>query len=387
MTFNRLLFSLIRSEILQQELSCGIVDDVDRETLKQLFITSKKYDITHIIASALLKSPLKDNPDVVNNFTKEIALAVYRCESMNSDYRCICEVLEQTKIPYIPLKGSVIRSFYPEEWMRTSCDIDILVKEEDLDRAVEEIGDKLGFSCKGQRDYHDISLFSKTGTHLELHFNIKENMPDIDKLLDKVWDYAEPQSQDSYHYEMTNEFLLFHNLAHMSYHVLNGGCGIRSFIDIFLLEKKLEYNDELLCSLCCECGISAFKEQIEKLVGVWFDNKEHDDVSLELEEYILSGGLYGNLNTASAIMHEKAGGKWKYIASRVFQPYSILQEKYPVLRKHKWLMPVCQVRRWVNILTTDRRKKIVRHINAGDSVSVQESARKIRLLTKLGLFK
>ena len=31
-----------------------------------------------------------------------------------------CAVLEEAKIPYIPLKGTVLRDYYPEAWMRTS---------------------------------------------------------------------------------------------------------------------------------------------------------------------------------------------------------------------------------------------------------------------------
>ena len=35
--------------------------------------------------------------------------------------------IKKVQIPFLPLKGSVIRQYYPEPWMRTSCDIDILV--------------------------------------------------------------------------------------------------------------------------------------------------------------------------------------------------------------------------------------------------------------------
>ncbi|MBO4954226.1 MAG: nucleotidyltransferase family protein, partial [Clostridia bacterium] len=36
-------------------------------------------------------------------------------------------------IDFMPLKGAVIRQYYPEPWMRTSCDIDIHVKKDRLE--------------------------------------------------------------------------------------------------------------------------------------------------------------------------------------------------------------------------------------------------------------
>ena len=39
---------------------------------------------------------------------------------------------------FIPLKGSVVRDLYPERWMRTSADIDLLIRE-DQEKTCEEL--------------------------------------------------------------------------------------------------------------------------------------------------------------------------------------------------------------------------------------------------------
>lgn len=56
-------------------------------------------------------------------------------ERMDQELRRTCDLLEKAQIDYMPLKGAVIRSLYPEPWLRTSGDIDILVK--DADRAAK----------------------------------------------------------------------------------------------------------------------------------------------------------------------------------------------------------------------------------------------------------
>ena len=98
--------------------------------------------------------------------------------------------------------------------------------------------EKEGFSVDSEKNYHDISLFSPDNVHLELHFSIKEAQDNIDGLLSKVWDYCVPTENSSYRYKFTSEYFIFHQTAHMSYHFLNGGCGIKPFIDLFLLNKK-----------------------------------------------------------------------------------------------------------------------------------------------------
>ena len=268
--------------------------------------------------------------------------------------------------------------------MRTSCDIDILVNEDCLDRAVQVLSEKLSFTTKGNRDFHDISLFSESGTHLELHFNIMENMDNVDKLLDKVWDYAVPSQEGSYRYEMTNEYLIFHNISHMSYHFVNGGCGIRPFVDLYLVEKNLTYDEKRLSQLCEECGIDKFRIAVERMSKVWLENLPEDELTARISNHIFSGGLYGNLETGSAIKQAQQGGHFKYVMSRVFQPYNVIKEKYPVLKKHKWLMPVCQVRRWFFVLF-NKRDGISKHLRAGKNVSKNEIDEKLMLLKDVGL--
>ena len=76
--------------------------------------------------------------------------AVYRYERINYELNCLTEALNQAEMPFIPLKGSILRQYYPEPWMRTSCDIDILVREEDIDAATQAIEKKLGYEYESR---------------------------------------------------------------------------------------------------------------------------------------------------------------------------------------------------------------------------------------------
>jgi hypothetical protein len=98
-------------------------------------------------------------------------VAVYKYENLNYEYGRLCKTLDEAKIPFIVLKGAVIRKYYPEPWMRSSCDIDILVKESDLERATEVVKTELGFTVT-DKTHHDIQMYSPSGVMFELHFYI-----------------------------------------------------------------------------------------------------------------------------------------------------------------------------------------------------------------------
>lgn len=70
--------------------------------------------------------------DIKQHLQQIVFRVVYCYKRMNYEYEQVCDALEKAEIPFIPLKGVVIREYYPEPWMRTSCDIDILVREKNL---------------------------------------------------------------------------------------------------------------------------------------------------------------------------------------------------------------------------------------------------------------
>ena len=149
--------------------------------------------------------------------------------------------------------------------MRTSCDIDILVKEKYLDVAICALKQKLNYTSNDKKEYHDISLFSPSGVHLELHFSLLEDNNQFDNLLKKAWEYAVPNDEGSCRCEFINEYFLVYVMSHIAYHfVVGGGCGVRSLVDISIL-NQLSYNKDEMLKLCKECGIETFYHKISEL--------------------------------------------------------------------------------------------------------------------------
>ena len=380
---NNMLFALLRSILCGEELNRSLFEDLNEETLAELYRISKKHDMAHVVGAALDCAGLLDDGNISRELAKQQLVAIYRYENIQYEIDNICATFNKANIPYIPLKGSVIRALYPEPWMRSSCDIDILVHENDLDAAVDTLKTNLGYKAEKTRDYHDISLYSESGVHLELHFSIKENVPSLDRVLSRVWEYATPSGQGC-RYNLTKDFFIYHAVAHDSYHFANGGCGIRALVDLWYLTNDGGFDEEKVISLCRESGIERFYLAILELSQVWFGKRSHSDLSRRMENYILSGGTYGEIETGIALKQDARGGKIGYALSKIFVTYEHLRGMYPSL-KRRTMMPIYQVRRWIDSIAKGRLSRSAKSLKTNATVDKSDFGEAIDLLRELDL--
>lgn len=377
----RAMMYLIASEV------CGMTIDKSQKTLTdeelaKLYKLSKSHDLAHLVGDALIKNDLIEDGEVKAKFQKQIMLAVYRYEKINYELGRLRKVLNEAEIPFIPLKGSVLRRYYPEPWMRTSCDIDVLVHEEAVDQAAQSIVEKLGYTYE-KKQYHDISLMSDGGVHLELHHSIKENKANIDALLSECWDYAAPS--DDYECCFTNEFFFFHQIAHMSYHFLHGGCGVRPILDLYLLQRKMPFDSTVLDEMLEKSGIKKFFDAAKAISEVWFGDGEHTDVTRRMEDYLLRGGVYGSTANSMAVGQQKEKGRLGYIINRIWLPYELLCITYPRLKGRKYLQLFYEIKRWLRIFNPEARTHKKRDLDAIKKLSAKHKSDVNCMLNELGL--
>ncbi len=380
-----ILVALLKSEVCDSIQFSEEKRAFIKAHLEELYKLSKAHDMVHLVASALEKLNLLDKDELSQKFKKHQMIALYRTETLQYELTNIIQTLENEGIPFMPLKGAVIRPLYPEPWMRTSCDIDLLVHESDLKKAVVTLESVLNYRAEDHRNYHDISMYSPSGVHLELHFNIQENMPSMDLLLSRVWEHSTLVENMKYHYKQMNEYFMFYHIAHMAYHLLSGGCGIKPFLDIYILEHNLNYNDQNLDELLEKCELLTFAKYVRRLSNVWFGDEAHTPLTLELQRYVLNGGVYGTLLNKVSAQQLKHGGKFGYVFSRMFVSYDTLKLYYPILQQHRWLLPLMQIRRWGRLIVYDRFRHSVKELKATSNVSKEQTEEMKTFFDKIGL--
>lgn len=388
MKVSNVMFSLLRYVINGEEVSEELKNSINPELLSGLYKLSKMHDLSHLVCVALDDNGLLDNnKEMAALFRQQRTMAVYRFEQISYEAQNVSILLNQEKIPHIPLKGMIIRKFYPEPWMRTSCDIDILVPEKYVDTAANLLTEKLKYKYKGKGS-HDVQLYSEGGVHLELHYELIEEsfLPETEKLLSKIWEMVTPSETNSYKYVMPDDIFYFYHVAHMAKHFIVGGCGIRPILDLWVMDTKWDYDKAQCDNTLTQAKMLSFANVIRALSKVWFENAEHTQQTKEIAEYILTGGVYGNVQNRVAVEQIKKGGKARYLVGRIFMPYRALKIQFPVLEKHKWLYPFCLVRRWGRLIfCRGRAKQSLNELNASTAITEEQNEKFKGLLTNLEL--
>lgn len=380
----KIFTQIIGEEVANKPVEDEIIEQITPKMLEKLYTVSQKHDLAHIVAAFLQKHSLLEEGVLANKFTQSFYAAVMRYENIQYEFERICELFDSEQIIYIPLKGSEIRKFYPEPWLRTSCDIDILIHPEDLEQACELLSSRFEYR-KEPCVYKDVSLYSPSGVHLELHFMIQEDSETLDKVLSKVWEYVHPIEEGRYQYAMTPEFLLFYVFAHMSYHFSIGGCGMRVFIDIWLLCKKVEYDKVIFQELCEESGIWKFAQAVNSLVEVWFEGETHNELTREVEAYVIAGGMYGTSETSIIAKKTQTPKKGMFLLRRLFMPYKKLRLLYPRLKKMPVLYPYYTVVRWCSVLNEDVFNRVTNEVKLNNEIEQKQVDELKNLFDKLGI--
>lgn len=382
---NKLLFDLISYKILKKDISDIDECDFSDASLSAILTRAKSHDIAQIISSSLEELGKLPAGELSEEYRRQQFIAIYRYENLNYEKKEICRILEEARIPYILLKGTYLRDFYPEPYLRTSADIDVFVANENVQSAEKLFTDELKYIKKSQWT-NELSFYSESGMHIELHYlGAVENDNEM-FVLEDVWDNVFLREGYEYRYDMSTEFFYVSHIAHMAKHFLHGGCGIKPFVDMCVIREKLTCDKNKTDVLLKKYGLKQFADNAEKLTSVWFCGDEHNSISEQMEEYIISGGVFGNKTNRVSVGQVKQKGKLNFILSRIFMPYDKLKHYYPVIEKHKWLTPICEVRRWFRLIFfKGRLSRSVKELKINGKITQEESAELASLLENLGL--
>ena len=377
------MMNSIASEVCGREINKSEYQLSDNE-FEQLFAYSKFHDLAHLVGEALTKNGLVKNEVLNAEFQKQIVLAAFRYDGSNQTLERLREALNQTNIPFIPLKGAVLRHYYPEPWMRTSCDIDILVHKTDAAKALEILIKKFD-GKQTARTHHDVSFQTSDGISIEVHHDLieKGRIGIAEKLLENIWDYADRVGQ-TFEYTLRDEMFYYYHLSHMAKHIEGGGCGVRPFLDLFLLDTA-EHDEEKRAALLKAGGLDQFSKTAGALSQYWFNNGTPNALVLELEQYILTSGVYGNLENRSAVKRVQKKGRKNYIFARLWLPYQDLVLQYPSLKGRKFLLLFYEIKRWCRLLNPSMFRRKKKELNLIANLSDNRIQSTDKMLKDLGL--
>jgi len=348
------LVELLRAELSGEPLDGELRASVDEETVMMLYAMSKRFDLCHTVGDALSKAGLL-SAVAKEKFKKWQYLSFFRYQRSEYELSEMRRVLTEAKIPFMPLKGTVLRDLYPDPAMRVSCDIDILVPPDRAEEARMLFEKTLSYRYDGMGD-HDYQFFTPSELTVELHFKLYKTEDRVVYALGDVWEHAERLLPDSFEYRMSGDYCYAYMMAHMAKHFHEGGCGVKPFMDIHVMQTRMPYDRKEACRMLEEAGLLTFALAMEKLTACWFSEGEKPRDHDEIVSYLIEGGAYGGIQ-GCLVSKQGAKSGFSYLLSRVFISRAEMTERYPGLAHRKWLLPFYYIKRIFSVLFSKEKKE------------------------------
>lgn len=274
----------------------------------------------------------------------------------------IIKKFNEENIRVIVLKGLVIREFYKNPELRTMCDADILVHEEDLDKA-RKVLTSLDYSESEEYDEHGAHIVFEHKNHLavEVHWTlINDDYFNGSKEFEKsIWDNAiKVKIGNTEALSLGWDDLALHLCIHMAVHIVHRGFGVRQLVDLVILLKNKgdEINWNEFHRKAIECKVNKFVIIIfnvcKELFGMEIPSEVNDGYEVERSflnkfiDEIIESGVYGHGDLAHDFGNDISNSEesnLKNFLSLLFPSLENMNDKYNYAKKFKILLPIAWI--------------------------------------------
>lgn len=314
--------------------------------IADLFKLSHKNHMDYMVMGALLKTEnLSD--EWKSRLRSYVLHSVVRSATQAAEQNEMERRFEECGIVNQFMKGARMKAIYPMPEMREMSDIDILIRQDCMDKAAEELRN-MGYTLSQSVKHHDIYV-KEPFMVLEAHRAMYDKTVDSNQY-EYFSDFSRAVLVEgcAYSYDFNREDFYIYMIAHMAKHFYTMGCGVRNLVDIYVYLKSngekmdWKYVDEELTKL----GIHVFAKHMEELAFVWLDGKEGTEFQQQVFDYMLNSGIYGQ--DENGIWHKFTEEKMKNKeASKLqlklwyfFPPVVYMAEYYPWLEGKPFLLPI-----------------------------------------------
>ena len=341
-------------------------EKLDKIDLSKLYEVAEKHSLTAITAYALESAGVVDE-----RFTQAKAKSIRKEILFDIERERVLSELEKAEIWYMPLKGIILKEYYPKTGMRQMCDNDILFDKNRI-KDVKEIMSDLGFIMKHDDSGHDIIFYKKPVFNFEMHthlfgtghsLRISEYYNSVKNRLLKCND-----CKYCYHFS-TNDcyvYLIAHEYNHFNDY---GGTGLRSLVDKYIYLHCLNniLNMSYIEAEMKKLALKDYENVSRNLSNKLFNGLILSEEESSLFDYYLFSGTYGTTRNLIKNKLAKIEGtnhkKIKYSLSRLFVPicknnakYMAFKNQYPTFYNHPVLLPVLPLYRLFFSLYKSRKR-------------------------------
>lgn len=308
-----------------------------------LFAFAARHQMTSVVYAGLKEAGLDDE-----DFAAEARRQTIKAALVEMDYEKVREALEEAGIWYMPLKGTVLREYYPSPELRQMVDVDILI---DASRTgeVRQIMQAQGFDMDPEDEIEHQDVFRKRPASVfEMHNMLFDELSDR-KLYTYYQSIGDKLLQDGSARRLSDEDFYIYLIAHEFKHYYWCGIGLRSLLDTYVfLQRFGETMDwAYIRAEAQKLGIRDFETRNRELAQKVFADGHLDALSEDekaMLDYMAASGVHGT-GEFSILNRMNRVGTFRYWRERIFLPLSAVRFHYPFFYRHRILLPFLPVYR------------------------------------------
>lgn len=245
--------------------------------------------LSHGITGALYYAVKDANvpEEYAEKFKAEHETAVERDKTRAEEEERVFAAFDKADISYLPLKGSILRLYYPSADMRAMGDTDVMV-EQYARKDARAVMESCGYKHNGTQGNKDIYK-NDGGNVYELHYKPADMSEFHKKLMERALAVNDKGSRLSLSY---NDFYVYmvSNLANM---VKTAKATLRMFADfkVFYSRCGSKLDEKHVASTLQELGLADFESAVKKLTHTLFYGAEADSDTAAFSAYVLALGV------------------------------------------------------------------------------------------------
>jgi hypothetical protein len=382
-------------------IKCALNQTIYQENVSHdIFVIAKENGISGTVFIALDKSIVDET--VYTLFKEEYYQYIKKDQIQVAVLDELRKIFNLEGIDYIFLKGSFLKTIYPESYMRSMGDIDVLVKPDQM-KNIRSIMEKNGFKNWVNSDHHDCYLKYKN-VDIEIHPKLFSGLKgDYQKLFDKPWENTVQISD--YEYQFKDEYNFLYQINHMIKHMYSSGVGFRTIIDLYMFLSRHDktFNIDILNDYFDNFSNKLFIYNLIVYINHIFSENILSDISKygkmtkinidQFTSFLFVSGIHGigekhNLFVGGFAKYKKEHrnifiGKLKFLLAMIFLPYRQMKEMYPFINKSKLLLPIAWLFRIMKSIFK-KRSRTIRKLKRF-SISNDEVLEVEKLFNNIGL--
>lgn len=340
-----------------------------------LFPAARMHSVCAMVCMALERSKAfgQAAPEIQKQWLNAKNKAVRKNMLLDAERESVIEEMERAQIWYMPLKGSILKDWYPRYGMREMVDNDILFDPAKREQ-VRSIFLSRGYEVHYRKGNHDV--YCKPPVYnFEMHMALfdKRVCEDLSEKYANVKEKLLPDQGKPYQYHFTQEDFYLFVLAHAYRHYSHGGTGIRTLTDVYVMNRKIgqsldwDYVNQELERLGIRDYENNSRVLAEKIFGTQKPTTEFTltEPEQEMLRYYLGSSTFGTIENqvTNQLRSIQTDGKpisfftkFKYSLTRLFPNLKWCKKHYPFIYRHPWLLPAFWIWRLFNRIASNSKR-------------------------------